>query len=175
MKKQALLKTLVYRELLEAAKPKPLEYVSFLARVKAEKQKKRLKTGEIKEYITYRLTIPREAAEKLRLDPEEDNLLVVRIAKPKWYHLMNYNDKDVAKAIWKKLPTWIKTELCTNKLAPEQLCNQYQTTTLILTQQEIKELDLDPNKPITLKELEKKILEKHTKKTNASLEKGYSL
>ena len=160
MKKQVVLQALLFKELIEEARPRPLEHVVFMARVKAEKQRKKLRSGEEKEYIIYRITIPGEEAKKLGLNPEEENLLLVKLARPRWYHLMNYSDQDVIEALWKKLPTWIKAELCSNKLAPEKLCSQYQTITLVMTQQEIKELGLDLNKPITLEELKKKILEK---------------
>lgn len=157
MKRYVVLQKLLFRELIEEAKPRPLKYVVFLARVRGERQRKKLRSGVVKEYTVYRITIPREVVEKLSLEPEVEELVLVRLAKPRWYHLLNYSDRDIVETLWEKLPLWTKLELCSNNLAPEKLCSQYYTVTLVLTKQEIQKLGINPDKPITLEELKNKL------------------
>ncbi len=142
-----------------------LSWHSVIIRVKKYHQRKRLPGGE-KEYVIYRASIPVKKAEEMGLD--DDELLLVLARKPEWYHLMNWEDKDNREILWPRIPEKIRIELCSLRLAPQELCPKKHVPIIIhAPEKELKKLGLNPNKPITLEELEKKILEKHAKKTVA--------
>ena len=140
-------------ELLKGAEPRPLEWRGFLARVAATRTRKRLRSGEEKTYTTYKITIPQNIVEELGLEPGD--ILGVMAARPRWYHLFNYHDPDVQQWFWrsKRLPAYAKAEICLLGLAPEQLCRDYRTITVVASEQELKQLGLEPGQTITLKEL----------------------
>ncbi len=96
-------------------------FVGFL-RVKALRQRKKLSSGEEKEYMVYRVTLPKEMIEKLGL--EDGDLALVIAKKPKWYHLLNWYDPEIQEKLWKHLPEEAKKELVELGLAPKELFNR---------------------------------------------------
>ncbi len=95
-------------------------FVGFL-RVKAIRQRKKLSSGEEKEYMVYKVTLPKEMVEKLGL--EDGDLVLVIAKKPKWYHLLNWSDPEIQEKLWKHLPEEAKKELIELGLAPKELLN----------------------------------------------------
>lgn len=95
-------------------------FVGFL-RVRALRQRKKLSSGEEKEYMVYRVTLPKEMVEKLGL--EDGDLVLVIAKKPKWYHLLNWNDPEIQEKLWKHLPEEARKELVELGLAPKELLN----------------------------------------------------
>jgi len=140
-------------KLLRGAEPQPLNWKGFLARVTAVRTRKKLKSGEEKMYTTYKLVIPSGIARELGLEPGE--ILGVRVARLKWYHLLDYEDPDVQHWFWrnKKLPPYARAEICQLGIAPEQLCRDYGAITVIASDEELKSLGLEPGQTVTLREL----------------------
>ena len=140
-------------ELLRGAEPRPLEWRSLLARVTATRTRKRLRSGEEKTYATYKVTIPQELVEELGLEP--GGLILLQAARPRWYHLLNYHDPDVQRTIWRSplLPPYARAEICLLGGAPEELCRGYRLLPVIASEEELRELGLEPGQPITLREL----------------------
>ena len=138
-------------ELLRGAEPRPLEWRGFLARLAATRTRKRLRSGEEKTYTTYKITIPQELAEELGL--EEGAYLGVLAARLRWYHYYDYNDPDVQRWFWSRLPAYAKAELCMLGAAPEQLCRDHRAITVIASEEELRRLGLEPGQPVTLGEL----------------------
>lgn len=96
-------------------------FVGFL-RVKALRQRKKLSSGEDKEYMVYKATLPKEMVEKLKL--EDGDLILIIAKKPKWYHLLNWYDQEIQEKLWKHLPKEAKEELIELGLAPKELLNR---------------------------------------------------
>ena len=142
-------------ELRRGAKPRPLEWRGFRALATAARTVKNLKTGETREYVSYKITIPRELAGELGL--EEGAYLGVLAARLRWYHYYDYNDPDVQQWFWTRLPAYAKAELCMLGAAPEQLCKDYRTITVIASEEELRELGLEPGQPVTLRELRERL------------------
>ncbi|BES82745.1 hypothetical protein [Pyrodictium abyssi] len=148
------METLQEARLLE--EPRAGRSVTLLLKVRAEKQRKRLRNGEPREYVVWRATIPREAAEKLGLDPEAgEELLVATLEVPDWPLLLLYHDPQTRR-LWDRLPPEAKAKACSLGHAPEQLCRYYRTITVIAGEEELKRLGLEPGQPITLRELLKR-------------------
>ncbi len=131
------------------ARPEPLRWHVFLATTARTRMRKRLRSGEVKTYEGYRVTIPLELARQLGLD--EDPELLVAVAKPKWYHGIVYDDATMR--LLNRLPPYARAEICSLGHAPEQLCRQYRTVTVIASEEELRELGLEPGQPVTLREL----------------------
>ena len=145
-------------ELRRGAKPRPLEWRGFLARVAAVRTRKRLRSGEEKTYTTYKITIPQNMVEELGLEPGA--ILGAQVARLRWYHLLNYEDPDVQRWLWDRLPAYARAEVCMLGLATEKLCRDYRTITVIASEEELRKLGLEPGQPVTLRELREKLLEK---------------
>ena len=138
-------------ELLRGAEPRPLRWRGFRAALVATRTRRRLRTGGTGEYVSYRVTIPRRLVEEMGLEEGMD--LGVLVAPLKWYHLADYSDTDVQRWFWSMLPPYARAELCALEAAPEQLCRQYRTVTVIASEEELRELRLEPGQPVTLREL----------------------
>ena len=136
-------------ELRREARPEPLKWKVFPAEATRTRMRKRLRSGEVRTYEGYRVTIPLEIARELRLD--EDPELVVAVAKPKWYHGIIY--EGATEKLFHRLPPHAKAEICLLGLASENLCRDYRTITVIASEKELRELGLEPGKPVTLREL----------------------
>ncbi len=93
-------------------------FVGFL-RVKALRQRKKLSSGEEREYLVYKTTLPKEMVEKLGL--KDGDLVLIMAKKPKWYHLLNWNDPEIQEKLWKHLSREAKKELIELGLAPKEL------------------------------------------------------
>ncbi len=115
-----------------------------------------------KTYLQYVVTIPKPVALKLYEmigeEPDTTLTLTTYLSPAPWYTglLWSKNDKT-----YKRLPPDIKKELTALGINPE---DQDETILIIAKKKQLEKLGLDPSKPITLEELEKKILEKHAKK-----------
>jgi len=137
--------------------PRAGRSTTLILRVRAEKQRKRLRSGEPRDYVVWRATIPREAAEQLGLDPEAgEELLVATLEVPDWPLLLLYHDPQTRR-LWDKLSPEARAKACLLGHAPPQLCQQYRTVTVIASEEELKTLGLEPGKPVTLKELLKRV------------------
>ena len=75
-------------------------YVGFTA--KAQKSK----TRKGKDYFVIRVTIPKYAADQIKIDPED--YLVLKAKKALWYHMMDWTEMKPA---WQMLPPEIKTDV----------------------------------------------------------------
>jgi len=131
--------------------PKPLEWVPVIASLGIERKRVRLRSGETRVYESYRVRLPKEIVEKLGLRGESTVLL--QVARPRWYHLLDYREEPFRTRFKQIKKPWIKAEICLLGLAPQDLCKDYKTITVIASEQELRELGLEPGKPITLREL----------------------
>ncbi len=93
-------------------------FIGFL-RVKALRQRKKLSSGEEREYLVYKTTLPKEMVEKLGL--KDGDLVLIMAKKPKWYHLLNWSDPEIKEKLWKHLSREAKKELIELGLAPKEL------------------------------------------------------
>ena len=131
--------------------PRPLVWKGFRALVIGARSVKRLRTGGTKEYVSYKITVPKPIAESLGL--EDGSYAGILLARLYWYHYYDYNDPDVQRWFWEKLPSYARAELCILGAVPEHLCKNYRTITVIASEEELKSLGLEPGQPITLREL----------------------
>ena len=115
------------------------------------KARKKLKSGE-REYTTHRITIPVEAARRLGLG-EGATALIVTLEEAKWYHLLDWSNPEVARELWNKLTREQQLRVCQAGLAPPELCNNHKPTTILARPEDLQQLGLDPEKPITLEDL----------------------
>ena len=136
-------------QLRREARPEPLRWRVLLTEAVRTRMRKRLRSGEVKTYEGYRVTIPLDLAKELGLD--QDPELIVAVAKPKWYHGIIYEDATLR--LFHRLPAYAQAEICQLGHAPQDLCRDYRTITVIASEQELRELGLEPGQPITLKEL----------------------
>ncbi len=133
--------------------PRAGRSVTILLRVRAERQRKRLRSGATRDYLVWRATIPREAAEKLGLDPDAgEELLAATLEVPDWPLLLLYHTPDTGR-LWDRLPPEAKAKACMLGHAPEHLCRDYRTITVIASEEELKALGLEPGQPVALREL----------------------
>ncbi len=111
-----------------------------------------------KEYIQHYINLPKWLAMKLyemaEEDPETELPVVMLVAPAEWYHGILW--EEMPERAWKTIPEKARQELEALGLSREPQKPVY----IVATENEIKELGLDPSKPITLEELKKKILEK---------------
>ena len=119
--------------------------------VKPYKMKKRLKTGEEREYTIYRINLPKNLAETLGLEDGED-LILAYIAQAKWYHLFDWSNPEVLREVLPRLTERERLELCAT-LAPEKVCEGRRPHILVAHPEELRQLGLDPERPLTLEEL----------------------
>ena len=117
---------------------------------KPYRMRKKLKTGEEKEYTGYRIILPRRLVEELGLEGEAP--LVARLEVAEWYHLLDWTVPE-NKALWRRLPEKARLDLCSKKLAPEDLCTHTETLTILAKPGDLQQLGLDPSRPLTLEDL----------------------
>ena len=118
--------------------------------VKPYRQRKRLASGKVREYTIYRVNMPKELAEKLGLEGED--IILAFILRPRWFHLFDWSNPEVAGELLPRLTREERLELCAT-LAPETVCRGKKPHLLLASPQELRELGLDPSKPITLEDL----------------------
>ena len=136
--------------------------VTLVLPARPSRTRKALKTG-VREYLTYRITIPRRAAEELGLDGGEA-ALIVTLERPRWYHLLDWDDPEVARELWGKLSEAERRSLCAKNLAPKTLCGGAEPVTILARPGELERLGLDPGKPPTLEEIVKAVEERLARK-----------
>jgi len=118
--------------------------------VKPYRQRKRLASGETREYTIYRVNVPKELAEKLGLEGED--IILAFILRPRWFHLFDWSNPEVARELLPRLTREERLELCAT-LAPETVCGDKKPHLILASPQELRRLGLDPSKPITLEDL----------------------
>ncbi len=127
--------------------------------VKPYRARKRLASGEERSYITYRITLPKDFAEKLGLKDDAEDLLLALLVKPRWFHLFDWSNPEVVEEVLPRLTEDEKRILCAT-LAPESVCGRAKPHILIADPEELRELGLDPDKPLTLEDLLKTLEKK---------------
>ncbi len=125
--------------------------ITLLLPTRPYKTRKKLRTGE-KEYTTHRITIPVEAAKKLGLR-EGATALIVTLEEARWYHLLDWNNPEVAEELWNKLTREQQLRVCQAGLAPPQLCDNRKPITVLAKPEDMESLGLDPGKPVTLEDI----------------------
>jgi len=138
--------------------PRPLEWIPVVASLGVERKRVKLRSGETRVYEGYRVRIPKEVVEKLGLRGEATVLL--QVARPQWYHLLDYREEPLRTRFKQIRRPWIKAEICLLGHAPEELCRDYKLLPVIASEEELRELGLEPGQPVTLRELREKLLEK---------------
>ncbi|MCE4625340.1 MAG: hypothetical protein F7C35_05695 [Desulfurococcales archaeon] len=131
--------------------------VTLVLPVRPSRVRKRLKSG-VKEYVTYRITIPQEAAQALGLEGEA--ALIVTLERPRWYHLFNWGDPEIAGELWERLTETQRRKVCLKGLAPRELCGGRQPITILADPDRLRELGLDPEKPLTLEDVVERVRER---------------
>ncbi len=126
--------------------------------VKPYKMRKKLKTGEEREYIIYRINLPKSLAESLALEEGED-IILAYITQAKWFHIFDWSNPEVLEEVLPRLTERERLELCAT-LAPESVCRGEKPHILVADPDKLKSLGLDPEKPITLKDLEEAVKRK---------------
>ncbi len=110
-------------------------------------------------YIQHIAYIPRSLAETLYQyagkNVDEELPVITLIAPAKWYHVLNWKNEPLH--AFKNLPREIALELEALGLSPSQ---SHVPLTVLAEAEELKELGIDPSKPLTLRELKEKIIEK---------------
>ena len=114
-----------------------------------------------KTYLQYIATIPKPVALELYRRAGEDSntrLHVIALLSPaEWYHGLLWSKM---KNTLSKLPENIRKEMTALGIEPS---SEEETVLVIAKKKQLEQLDLDPSKPITLKELKEKIIEKTLK------------
>ena len=139
--------------------PRPLEWIPVVASLGVERKRVKLRSGETRVYESYRVRIPKEVVERLGLRGEATVLL--QVARPRWYHLINYKEEPFRSRFRQIKKPWVKAEICLLGGAPEELCRQYRLLPVIASEEELRELGLEPGQPVTLEELRRKLMEAH--------------
>ncbi|MCL5782795.1 MAG: hypothetical protein M1476_02660 [Candidatus Thermoplasmatota archaeon] len=67
---------------------------------------KKVKTHKNQDYFVYRITVPKEEAQKLSIG-DEDYLLILA-QKAKWYHMLKWDEMSET---WNLLPEEVKQEI----------------------------------------------------------------
>ena len=128
-------------------------YLSVELTVRPKKAGARGKT-----YLQYVVTIPKPVAEELyrMADEQLDNpLQLIAILSPaEWYHGLLWNKMENT---FRRIPEDIRKELTALGINPE---DKDETILVIAKRKQLEQLGLNPDKPVTLEELTKKILEK---------------
>jgi len=134
----------------------PLKMAFYMTRLSAIRRVKRLQSsGELREYESYCVTVPREIVEVLGLGAYQP--VIVGIAKLRSYHLINPRDPQLPRMLAAMEPMQI-AELCYLGLLPDEECRSYRLFTVLATEEELEELGIKPYQLVTLQELKLKLL-----------------
>ena len=125
--------------------------VTLVLPTRPYRARKRLKSG-LREYTTHRITIPVEAARSLGLG-EGATALIVTLEEARWYHLLDWSNPEVARELWGKLSREQQLRVCQAGLAPPELCNNHKPITILAKPEDLQQLGLNPEKPLTLEDL----------------------
>jgi len=120
--------------------------------VKPYRQRKRLAGGEVRVYTIYRINLPREAVQRLGLEEDAEEPILAFILKPRWFHLFDWENPEVIEEVLPRLTEKERLELCAT-LAPEKACNGQKPHILLARPEELRELGLDPDRPVTLEDV----------------------
>jgi len=131
--------------------PRPLEWVPLVASLGVERKRVRLRSGEERVYESYRVRIPKEVVEKL--DLRGGATVLLQVARPRWYHLLDYREEPLRSRFRQIRKPWVKAEICLLGGAPEELCRDYRLLPVIASEEELKRLGLEPGQPVALREL----------------------
>ena len=135
--------------------PSPLQWIPIVVSLGVERKRSRLRSGEEKVYENCRVRIPKEVVERLGLKGESTILL--QIARPRWYHLIDYREHPFRSWFERIKKPWIKAEICQLGHAPRDQCSNYRLLLVIASEKELEELGLEADKPITLQELKDRL------------------
>ena len=124
-------------------------YIHTLGVVKKQKTTVRGKT-----YYRYVLTLPRPVLEEL-ISPKDEAPVLAYVARASHLNLLFWEEED---DLWVGLPLEARTELYYQGRAPEK--PKSRIVFIAAEEDEIRSLGLNPEKPITLKDVVKAIEEK---------------
>jgi len=129
------------------------EYLVLNLTVKPKKVK-----SKGKEYIQHYINLPKWISkilyEEAGENPETELPIVTLIAPAEWYHGILWD--EMPERAWKTIPNKIRQELEALGLSRKPR----KTVFIAATEEELKELELNPNDIISLEKLKRKILEK---------------
>ncbi len=146
-------------EVLGPAEPlEPLEWVPVVASLGVERKRVRLRSGGERVYEGYRVRVPREAVERLGL--QDGGTVLMLLARPRWYHLLDYREEPLRSRFREMRRPWVKAEICLMGGAREEDCRDYRIVPVIAGEDELKALGLEPGRPVTLRELVERLREK---------------
>ena len=116
-----------------------------------------------REYVQHYINLPKWFSRKLYElageDPETELPIVFIAAPAEWYHGILWD--EMPERAWKTIPDRVKQELEALGLSREPK----EIVFIAATENEIKELGLNPSDIITLKKLKRKIIEEAMRKT----------
>ncbi len=116
-----------------------------------------------REYLQHYINLPKKIAGKLYELAGEDmsvELPVVMLVAPaEWYHGILW--EEMPERAWKTIPARVRRELESLGLGR----NPRKQVLIAADEEEIRKLGLDPTKPITLRDIERKIREQAKKTT----------
>ncbi|MFQ6135162.1 MAG: hypothetical protein ACE5KU_05045 [Nitrososphaerales archaeon] len=73
----------------------------------------RIRNRKDRDYFIYRVNIPSDVAEKLRL--KEHDYLLITAQKAEWYHLLDWSKMNTT---WERLPEDVKAKILASGLSP---------------------------------------------------------
>ena len=135
--------------------PRPLVWAPLVASLGVERKRVRLRSGEERVYESYRVRIPKEVVERLGL--RDGGTVLALLARPRWYHLLDYRVEPLRSRFESIRKPWVKAEICLLGHGPEEACRRYRVVPLIASEEELRQLGLEPGRPVTLQELREKL------------------
>ena len=133
-----------YREVLILGRP----YIQTTLWLVKTKTRATLK-GEKRSYERYIINVPRELGERLNPRGEKKVPILAYLTRPWIHQLIRLDPED---PIYMGLPAEAKTELYYQGLDPQKK-PQGRTIFIAAEEEKIKQLGLDPTKPITLDDI----------------------
>jgi hypothetical protein len=88
-------------------------FVGFVAKIQ------KAKTRKNKDYYILRTTVPKEVAEKIRVEPGE--FLFFKAKKAEWYHMLDW---EAMENTWKMLPPEIQSKVAMDGLYGQGISSQ---------------------------------------------------
>jgi len=138
--------TLLLRRLRKKFAPKPSRWVVWVGRAGKFLRRKRLSDGSVKEYSTWRMTIPTEKAEELEISEKGDQLLVIA-TRLRWFHYFDWGED------WENLPEETRAEQCLAGLGPRERCRDVEFAILVGSREEFRSLGIKPGETVSISRL----------------------
>ena len=99
---------------------------------------KKLKTGDVRVYKSWRALIPEKIITSLHISPStEQVILVAQLEQARWWHTIKWDTRTLKK-MWDLLPEEAKLDLCAKEMVPSEACGGLVPIT-VLVPHEVRE------------------------------------